>query len=218
MRNYRRLSGDGSVKVVLSGDSNSPRKTTPGREPPPHNSSPTQELCTCGAGVLACQLRYRLSHPCRHPGVRTELLCEKLQHAQPGTYHMISSKTPAISPFSPNPTSTSHQRVDCLPWDFVLGNSRVISAWSLVLPPSGRPNPSKKPVSSRKFTFQHQPQTPLASDSVAKFDQSQNVESFPWLPSVQVLSRSRTCRPNSSKKPMFAHHFSQSERQYWATL
>jgi hypothetical protein len=45
MENYRRLSGDGSVKVVLSGDSNSPPKTTSRREPLPYNSSPTQEVC-----------------------------------------------------------------------------------------------------------------------------------------------------------------------------
>src|SRR4051812_49635966 len=45
MRNYRRLSGDGSVKVVLSGDSNSPPKTTSRREPPSYNSPPTQEVC-----------------------------------------------------------------------------------------------------------------------------------------------------------------------------
>jgi signal transduction histidine kinase len=46
MKNYRRLSGDGSVKVVLSGDSNSPPKTTSRREPPPCNSPSTQELRT----------------------------------------------------------------------------------------------------------------------------------------------------------------------------
>jgi hypothetical protein len=46
MKNYRRLSGDGSVKVVLSGDSNSPPKTTPRREPLPCNSSSMQELRT----------------------------------------------------------------------------------------------------------------------------------------------------------------------------
>jgi hypothetical protein len=46
MRNYRRLSGDGSVKVVLSGDSNSLPKTTGRREPPSYNSSTTQELGT----------------------------------------------------------------------------------------------------------------------------------------------------------------------------
>jgi hypothetical protein len=45
MRNYRRLSGDGSVKVVLSGDSNSPPKTTRRREPPSYNLSATQEVC-----------------------------------------------------------------------------------------------------------------------------------------------------------------------------
>jgi hypothetical protein len=53
MKNYRRLSGDGSVKVVLRGDSNSPPKTTSRREPLPYNSAPTQELRT---------------GPCFHPG------------------------------------------------------------------------------------------------------------------------------------------------------
>jgi hypothetical protein len=53
MRNYRRLSGDGSVKVVLSGDSNSPPKTTSRREPPSYNSSPTQELRTPPAIAFA---------------------------------------------------------------------------------------------------------------------------------------------------------------------
>src|SRR6185436_10039562 len=46
MKNYRRHSGDGSVKVVLSGDSNSPPKTTGRREPSSYNSSSTQELRT----------------------------------------------------------------------------------------------------------------------------------------------------------------------------
>jgi hypothetical protein len=46
MKNYRRLSGDGPVKVVLSGDSNSPPKTTASREPLPYNSPPTQEVCS----------------------------------------------------------------------------------------------------------------------------------------------------------------------------
>src|SRR4051794_1427344 len=70
MRNYRRLSGDGSVKVVLSGDSNSPPKTTRRREPPSYNSPPTQELCppisTVAAGVR------RLISPANrllHPGL-----------------------------------------------------------------------------------------------------------------------------------------------------
>jgi hypothetical protein len=49
MRNYRRLSGDGSVKVVLSGDSNSLPKTTGRREPPSYNSPPPQELRTSPA-------------------------------------------------------------------------------------------------------------------------------------------------------------------------
>jgi hypothetical protein len=46
MKNYRRLSGDGSVKVVLSGDFDPPPKTTSRREPPSYNSPPTQELRT----------------------------------------------------------------------------------------------------------------------------------------------------------------------------
>jgi hypothetical protein len=53
MRNYRRFTGDGSVKVVLSGDSNSPPKTTPRREPPSYNSSPTQEVCPSIPAVAA---------------------------------------------------------------------------------------------------------------------------------------------------------------------
>jgi hypothetical protein len=61
MRNYRRLSGDGSVKVVLSGDSNSPPKTTPRREPPSCNSSPTQEVCPS----VACPSRVRVPTPSR---------------------------------------------------------------------------------------------------------------------------------------------------------
>src|SRR5205085_8759867 len=52
MRNYRRHSGDGSAKVVLSGDSNSPPKTTPRREPPPYNSSPTQGSCTSISALI----------------------------------------------------------------------------------------------------------------------------------------------------------------------
>src|SRR4051812_47056 len=61
MRNYRRLSGDGSVKVVLSGDSNSPPKTTSRREPPSYNSSPTQEVCPS----VACPSRVRVPTPSR---------------------------------------------------------------------------------------------------------------------------------------------------------
>src|SRR5437868_277137 len=53
MKNYRRLSGDGSVKVVLSGDSNSPPKTTRRREPLPYNLPPTQELRTSPATPYA---------------------------------------------------------------------------------------------------------------------------------------------------------------------
>jgi hypothetical protein len=49
MKNYCRLSGDGSVKVALRGDSNSPPKTTSRREPLPYNSSSTQEVCTPSA-------------------------------------------------------------------------------------------------------------------------------------------------------------------------
>src|SRR5436853_7305074 len=72
----------------------------------------------------------------------------------------------------------------------------------------------KKPVNPPKFTFQHSTQSPLVGGLVVKFDQSQNVESFPSLPSlpsVQVLSRSRTCRTNSSKMP---DSVSRSERPY----
>jgi hypothetical protein len=53
MKNYRRPSRDGSVKVVLSGDSNSPPKTTPRREPPPYDSTPAQELRTPPAILFA---------------------------------------------------------------------------------------------------------------------------------------------------------------------
>jgi hypothetical protein len=53
MRSCRRHSGDGSVKVVLSGDSNSPPKTTPRREPPSYNLPPTQEVRTCIPFVAA---------------------------------------------------------------------------------------------------------------------------------------------------------------------
>jgi hypothetical protein len=53
MRNYRRLSGDGSVKVVLSGDSNSPPKTTRRREPLPCNSATVEELRTPPAFTFA---------------------------------------------------------------------------------------------------------------------------------------------------------------------
>src|SRR5436190_19052090 len=64
MKNYRRHSGDGSVKVVLSGDSNSPPKTTSGREPQPCNSSFTQELRTFIPSVAADARRLRrLAYP-----------------------------------------------------------------------------------------------------------------------------------------------------------
>src|SRR5213078_60384 len=68
MRNYRRLSGDGSVKVVLSGDSNSPPKTTPRREPPSYNSPPTQEVCPSipvGDEVTSLTFRALESAPAR---------------------------------------------------------------------------------------------------------------------------------------------------------
>jgi outer membrane protein assembly factor BamB len=55
MKNYRRLSGDGSVKVVLNPDAQSGFKTTSRREPLPYNSSTTQELRTRPFGCVAAQ-------------------------------------------------------------------------------------------------------------------------------------------------------------------
>src|SRR3954467_14267405 len=69
MRNYRRLSGDGSVKVVLSGDSNSPPKTTSRREPLPYNSSPAQEL----RPFVACAPRVRVPAPSRRQALPLSL-------------------------------------------------------------------------------------------------------------------------------------------------
>src|SRR4051812_41425791 len=151
MRNYRRLSGDGSVKVVLSGDSNSPPKTTSRREPPSYNSSPTQEVCQ-SIPAVAADVR-RLTYPANRlhdqtysssqPGVSSSGLCELCPSSEPSAKEdgfVLKGKLPSHPKFQ------------------------------------------KKPVSSRKFTFQHRLQTPLASDSLAKFDQSQNVESFPALP------------------------------------
>jgi hypothetical protein len=142
MRNYRRLSGDGSVKVVLSGDSNSPPKTTRRREPLPHNLTPTQELRT----FVACASRVRVEGPLvpqpRRPRCHTlpYFLFPTTDHRKPvtvpGISHLVSPKTPAIPAFSRNSTSTSHRKVDFLPWDLGFGNSLVIRSWSLVLAPS----------------------------------------------------------------------------------
>jgi thiazole synthase len=71
-------------------------------------------------------------------------------------------------------------------------------------------NSSKKPVNPPKFMFQHSVQTLCPAASMAKFGQSQNLESlpsFPWLPSVQLLSRSRIWGTNSSKKPVNPRKF-----------
>jgi hypothetical protein len=230
MRNYRRLTGDGSVKVVLSGDSNSPPKTTSEREPPPYNSSPTQEV----SSLVARPSRLPVPAPSR---------CHTLppfcttDHGQPATDKLKNVDLPAdgsrkfqkkpvfarirglfssgggfrkvafcpsespslrasVAKFDQSQNVESFPSLPALPSVQVLSRSRT-----------SYPKFQKKPVSSRKFTFQHQPQTPLASDSVAKFDQSQNVESLPslpCLPSVQVLSRSGTSHPKFQKKPVFA--------------
>jgi hypothetical protein len=137
MRNYRRLSGGGSVKVVLSGDSNSPPNTTSEREPPPYNSSPTQQVCP---GV-ACTSRVRVAEPSQcHilPSFPTtdngQPATDQPANVDSGTSHFILSKTPAIPAFSQALTSTSHQKVDCFPLDLPLGNSLVIRFWALVIP------------------------------------------------------------------------------------
>src|SRR4051794_18627533 len=116
MRDYRRFSGDGCVKVVLSGDSNSPPKTTPRREPPSYNSPPTQEVCP----VLACAPGPHL----RRSRVRVE--------APPGP----QPRRPPCHSTTLDRRSTS-QNVD-----------------SPIPNPELRPFHTKKPVSSRKFTFQ----------------------------------------------------------------
>ncbi len=60
------------------------------------------------------------------------------QNVDSGISHFISPKVPVISPFSPNPTSPSHQEVDFLRWDLGFGNCLVIRCWSLVLSPLAR--------------------------------------------------------------------------------
>jgi hypothetical protein len=144
MRNYRRLSGDGSVKVVLSGDSNSPPKTASRCEPPSYNSSPTQEVCPSIPAVAGDV--GRLTYPANRLHDQT-----------------CSSSQPGIS---------SSGLCD-------LCRSSVASTKgdAFVVKGSSDPKFQKKPVSSPKFTFQRRPQTPLASDLVANFDHSRDVES-----------------------------------------
>jgi hypothetical protein len=310
MKNYRRHSGDGSVKVVLSGDSNSPPKTTRRREPPSYNSSPTQEVCPsipavaadvrrltypanrlhdqtyspCQPGVSSSGLRELCpssvpsakedvfvskgtfpSHPKfqkkpvfarirglsnsagESPNVHfspSESLClrasvvklspsqnvdSRTSHqnpskkarnvaycriteeiseaifvalspfhqnvdcalptpspplppvpnpqalflhplefltsssqsepgvsAKPGTFwpstrHLQRKNLTLASFFYPNPTCSSHQNVDCFPWDLALENSLVTGFWSVVIPPSGPLSPQKRNFSLCSF-------------------------------------------------------------------
>jgi hypothetical protein len=142
MKNYRRHSGDGSAKVVLSGDSNSPFKTTPRREPLPYNSSSAEELCPFAGCASRVGVEAPLVPQCRRLRCHTlpSLLFPTPDHRKsvtlPGISHLISPKTPVISPFSSNLTSTSHQKVGFLPGDSAFGNSPAITFWSLVLAPS----------------------------------------------------------------------------------
>jgi hypothetical protein len=227
-RNCRRLSGDGSAKVVSNPEirpehpgSESEFKTARRREPPPCHSTPTQKVCP----VVACASRVRVEAPSRCHSLPSflfpttdhgRLANDQSKNIDSSISHFISSKTPAIPAFSSNPTSTSHQKVDCFPCESAFVVDFPVLAhlcWLRFLPflmfkiPGKSPtqNPSKKPVSSPKFTFQHSAQTLCLSVSVVKFVHLQNVESFssfPWLPSVQIFSRSRICSTNSSKKPV----------------
>jgi putative membrane-bound dehydrogenase-like protein len=171
--------------------------------------------------------------PC--PGVSLQKLSQH-QNVDLGTSHQIPQKVPVIPHFPLKkcalPTSRPRQKVGCGNWDLALGNSFVISAWSLVIPavylqkaksslcipcalsvfvvkrascPEPQPKSSKKPVSSPKFTFQHSAQSPFLSRSVVKFGQSQNVDCTaipPAPPGTLHL-----------KKPVFAHF-----RGLWRSL
>jgi hypothetical protein len=128
MKNYRPLQGDGSAKVVVSGESHSPFTTAPRCEPSPHNSRAPDELCTCSVRVLAGEFR---------PPARTKLFTRELW---PCTDLVV---------LLPCPT--------------------------LPLPIVNR-NLSKKPVSSRKFTFQHSVQTPYSRASDGRFARPLNVD------------------------------------------
>jgi hypothetical protein len=225
MRNYRRLSGDGSAKAVVSSgfmsgfttaakrepspESNLPstqqlrtlefctlhskfciERTTSKREPAPYNSSPTQELCNPPAIPVAFlrvpspfqehvdfqpegPLTFQKS-PCSRQFADSSAalailrmltladpnLCLRasvVKLSQPQNVDFPRSPFPLFpsvqnpfkkaresathvstpAPSAPKPSDfrslnlrtvlrTSHQKVDCFPWDFSLGNSLVI--------------------------------------------------------------------------------------------
>src|SRR4051812_12599726 len=110
MRNYRRLSGDGSVKVVLSGDSNSPPKTTPRREPPSYNSSPAQEVCPSYPAV-ATDVRRLISPANRslHPR-----LAARAGQADP-CLAKSSGVQSKVNNFAPAQSHSDSQKVDSSP-------------------------------------------------------------------------------------------------------
>jgi hypothetical protein len=151
MKNYRRLSGDGSVKVVLSGDSNSPPKTTRRREPPPYNSSPTQEVCNPRAvpfAFLRVHSRFQknvdTSEP--HPKFQKKPVFALIR----GLCDSHSDREFSTTAFLPSATNAHGQLATVSS-----SGLRDLCLCVVNFPIHQNPNSSKKPVSSRKFTFQH---------------------------------------------------------------
>jgi hypothetical protein len=171
MKNYCRLSGDGSVKVVLSGDSNSPPKTTPRREPLPYNSSPTQEL----RPSVACPSRVRVPAPSR---------CHTLPSSPTTDHGQLATDKPANVDFSISELLRFQKKPVFAPPPFakrtsILGNIIVAGLGSQI-----------RGLFSRAGEFPNVDVCPSESlclrDSVVKLSQPQNVDSAPPLvPSVQ---------------------------------
>jgi hypothetical protein len=140
-----------------------------------------------------------------------QLATDKSENVDSGISHLISSKVPAVSPFSSNPTSTSHQKVASDLGDLALGNFLVISfprkLSGLVLPPVLRPNPSKMPVNPPKFTFQHSANVARLGIRLAKLNELENVDSahpFSSFPCVQGSVGYGLSHQTFQKKPVFA--------------